>query len=83
VEVIAYAHRERKGGCAHAGGVYACLWGHGLGWQNNVESVLLFCAMLVAIAGIMFNSDQLKPGDDAGKVGRTGCASSDVAGLSA
>jgi hypothetical protein len=36
--------------------------------QNNVESVLLFCAMLVAIAGIMFNSDQLNPADDSGQV---------------
>ena len=36
--------------------------------QNTVESVLLFCAMLVAIAGIMFNSDQLNPADDSGQV---------------
>jgi hypothetical protein len=30
--------------------------------QNNVESVLLFCAVLVAIAGIMFNSGELSSG---------------------
>ena len=39
--------------------------------QNNVESVLLFCAVLVAIAGIMFNSGELSsdPNSADGQVG--------------
>ncbi len=39
--------------------------------QNTVESVLLFCAVLVAIAGIMFNSGELSSSSNSadGQVG--------------
>jgi hypothetical protein len=45
------------------------------GVQNNVESVLLFCAVLVAIAGIMFNSGELSSGANSadGQVGKCKC----------
>merc|ERR1719178_588000 len=32
---------------------------------NTVEAVLLFCAFLIVLMGLMFNSDGFQPGSDA------------------